>query len=148
MLITIETIDPEEPRDVGDRPMLGYPARFRSSMVHGWAIFVPVDGEVADLGGQSFSVEINQERVSAFEILEGPAQPEVAPLPARGDFQVRGVVSAIVPFTEPEGEQLVVVSARDAIFTLLRSEVGSRLLRTGEWVSFIAEDVSLWDEGL
>lgn len=150
MLITIETIDSEAPREIGDGPALGFPARFRSSMVQGWATFVPVDGEVADLPGQSVAVEIDQERVSDFVILgtSPERKPEVTALDVRGHYQVLGIVAAIVPFLEPAGEQLVVVVAGDASFTMLRSEIGCRPLRTGEWVAFTAEDVSLWDEGL
>lgn len=150
MLITIETIDSEAPRGIGDGPTPGYPVLFRSSMMQGWATFVPVDGEVADMPGQSVSVEINQERISAFEILGASPRraPVVTALAERGHYQVLGVVAAIVPFLEPEGEQLLVVAAGDASFTMLRNEIGCRALRTGEWVAFIAEDVSLWDEGL
>ena len=150
MRITIETIDSESPRGVGDTPVPGYPVLFRSSVTHGWAMFVPVDGEVTDLAGQSVSVEINQERISSFQVFgTSPRRdPLITALADRGHYQVQGVVSAIVPFIEPEGEQLVVVAAGDASFTFLRSETGCRALRTGEWVTFTAEDVSLWDEGL
>lgn len=150
MRITVETIDPEAARDIGEGPASGYPVRFRSSMVNGWATFVPVDGEVAGWAGQSVSVEINQERVSSLQILgvSPHRDPQVKALDERGCYQICGVVAAIVPFIEPEGEQLVVVAAGDASFTFLRSEIGCRLLRTGEWVTFVAESVSLWDEGL
>jgi hypothetical protein len=150
MRITIEKIDPEAPRDIGESPTCGYPVMFRSSMAQGWATFIPVDGEVAGWAGQSVSVEINQERVSSLQILGASPRrdPQVTALDERGHYEVCGVVAAIVPFIEPEGEQLVVVAAGDASFTFLRTEIGCRLLRTGEWVTFVAEDVSLWDEGL
>lgn len=150
MRITIETINPEAARELGEGPASGYPVRFRSPMVNGWATFVPVDGEVTGWAGQSVSVEVNQERISSLQILGASSRwdPQVKALDEHGYYQIRGVVAAIVPFSEPEGEQLVVVAAGDASFTFLRSETGCRLLRTGEWVTFVAEDVSLWDEGL
>lgn len=149
MQISIEAIDADSMQSIGCTRMPSYEVTFRSPTVCGKARFVPASTEVNSCTGQSFEVEVSQERVTGLRSLGNhPLAESVTALPESGAFQIQGVVTSIVSLTEPAGMTVVAVAARGALFSLAGEELGGVKLSLGEKVTFIAHDVSLWDAAI
>ena len=154
MLITVESVDPGEERKLGYTPMPGFLVHFSSSIVTGWAWFVPASGDREALKGQSFGVEINQESISDFEIAS-PSEvqnPGVVALPQRGCFQVHGTVASVdffnAAFNKPANERVIEIKAGDAYFHATKSACGIVNLAKDQAVTFKVNDMWLWDEAI
>lgn len=149
MRITIESIATKAVQHIGYTRIPGYPVQFSSLDIKGGALFVPKTANVEGCVGQSFYVEIGQERVTNLERVahEGNAEAVVA-LSEFGAFCVCGTVTSVVPLDEPEGNQVVTIAAGEAVFTLCQEDLGSVKLVQGEKVAFVAHEVSLWDEAI
>jgi len=63
-------------------------------------------------------------------------------------FQVFGIVTAVMPLSEPPGNVILSVASGEAIFTLDRCDLGETELYVGEKVAFVAHELSLWDEAI
>jgi hypothetical protein len=147
MLITIESIDESSMQPIGCMKIPGFIVRFTSPAVSGFARFVPSSGTAKGCIDQSFYVEINQENTTDVQLLPLKAIESITPLPAPGSFLVLGTVTALVPLGGLDG-QLVTVAARDATFTLESKELGDIQPMLGEQITFVAHDLSLWDEAI
>lgn len=148
MKITVESIDVSAMENLGFTQLPSFPVRFSSEVVNGVARFVPASGEVQRCAGESFDVEINQENVTHLKRIRSELVESVVALTEPGVFQVSGRVSSVVSLGEPEGSEVVTVSAGEATFTLSSEELGSMKLSLGEKVSFVAHALSLWDEAI
>jgi hypothetical protein len=147
MRITIERIDTSAMETRGYMQLPSFPVHFRSTTVSGNARFIPASSELQQCVGQSFDVEINQEAVTEFEVSKcGGVDEAVVALPEQAAFRVHGVVTSVIQLSEPEGEQVITVKAKEAFFTLTQADVRDTQLSTGEVVSFVVHEVSLWDE--
>ena len=136
-------------QSLGYTPMPSYAVTFTSHSVRGEARFVPASGDASDCVGQSFDVEINQERVTALTAVgHGTFAESIVALPERGAFRVHGVVTSVIPLAEPAGAEVITVAARGALFTLGGKELGGMRPSLGEMVAFTAHEVSLWDEAI
>jgi hypothetical protein len=149
MRIIVTSIEAGPQVRLGTTQLPAFPAHFKSEGFAGSAWFVPASGQGADYIGQTLDVEISQEAVSQFA-LEDDREDEVGVEPASTSrtYKVVGLVTSIVPLEEPPGEAIFTVSIGDAEFTLARSELGHVLPAKGSKVSFIAHDLSLWDEAI
>jgi hypothetical protein len=149
MRITIKAIDEDSVQALGYTPTPSYAVEFTSTAINGQARFVPASGSANDCVGQVFDVEVNQERVSAFKMAEGkPFVEAVTSLPEKGSFHVQGVVVSVVPLSEPVGNEVASVSAGEALFMLTSEELGGAKLIVGERITFVAHELSLWDEAI
>jgi hypothetical protein len=148
MLITITRVDAKVPRQVGFTRMLGFPVEFSAGTTSGTAIFVPASGQSDGLLGQSFHVEIDQEVVSDLRIVGADAQEEFSSLGERGSFRVCGVVSTVVPLSEPTGAEIISVTASDAMITISKDDLGEARPSKGDKLMFTVREVSLWDEAI
>lgn len=150
MRVTIENINPHEERRLGCTQLPSFPTEFISSVVTGTAWFVPASGDGHGWIGQALEVEINQEKVSGFEILKSPvlAAPPITALPQFATFRVRGLVGLVTPIAQPEGEQMITVQAGEALFTFTKLELGGAKIIEGIPVAFTVHDLSLWDEAI
>lgn len=149
MRITIDSLDPNDEKRIGFTPMPSYAVSFSGSLISGTARFVPASEAPMLCVGEVFDVEVSQERISEFEVLQNRATLEpLAMRPEANGFIVHGVVSSVQPVNEPSGQQCIVVVAGEAQFFLSRTEIGDIDLSVGNAVRFIAHDVSLWDEAI
>lgn len=149
MLITVERIDRSSSKPLGYMNYASFSIEFSSSLINGHARFVPADVENQQLEGQSFYVEIDQEKVTDFRVKEpGSIGQAVSRKTVAGTFEVHGVVESITPLSEPEGEQINTIKVLEARFTLSRSDTQNATLSIGENVSFTVHGLSLWDEAL
>jgi len=149
MRIIIENIDPNSMKPLGYTQLPSFSAEFSSPVVKAVARFVPASGNARGCSGESFDVEIDQERVSGLERVEHDSPSEsVVALPEPGAFRIHGTVTSIVPIAEPPGNSVVTVLARGAAFTLSGGELAGKLLSLGERVAFTVHEVSLWDEAI
>ena len=150
MRITVESIDQRGERRLGCMQLPSFPVQFSSATFSGKARFVPAGSDWQRSIGQTFEVEINQENITNFEVLEASVLQEtsVTAQTQPGDFRVCGVVIAIVSIAEPDGEQIITVKAGDALFNLTRTELRIAHLSEGSAVAFTVHDMSLWDEAI
>jgi hypothetical protein len=148
MRITVESIDAKAMDRLGFTQIPSFPVRFSSAVVSGTARFVPASSEAQHCAGQSFDVEINQEKVTNLERISSESGESVVARTEPGVYQVSGRVSSVVPLGEPEGSEVVTVAAGEAMFTLSSEELGSMKLLLGERVSFVVHTLSLWDEAI
>jgi hypothetical protein len=149
MRIIIDGLDPSDEKRIGFTSMPSYAASFSSSLVSGTARFVPASDTPMLCVGEVFDVEVSQEMISEFEVLQSSSILEsVAMRPQANGFIVHGVVSSIEPINEPPGQQCIVVVAGEAHFFLSRTEIGDIDLSVGDAVRFIAHDVALWDAAI
>lgn len=149
MRIIIDSLDLSDEKRIGFMSMPSYAASFSSKLVSGTARFVPASDTPMLCVGQVFDVEVSQEKISEFEVLQSSAISEsVAMRPQANGFIVHGVVSSIESVSEPPGQQCIVVVAGEAGFFLSRTEIGNIDLSVGDAVRFIAHDVALWDEAI
>jgi hypothetical protein len=146
MLVTIEHIEESTMQQIGCMKIPSFVVRFTSSVVSGFARFVPASGDANVCMGQTFYVEINQESVTDLQLIQLSAIESVTPLPAPGSFLVLGTVDSVVPLGE--AGPVVTVTARGATFTLATDELGSLIPSLGEQLSFVAHGLSLWDEAI
>ena len=133
---------------LGYMQLPSFPIRFSSSVANGLALFVPASGEAQGCAGQTFDVEINQEKVSALERASLESVDSIVALPEPNAFKVSGRVISAVSMAEPVDNEIISVKAGEAIFTLSRNELGGVKLALGECVTFIAHTLSLWDEAI
>ena len=147
MRITIETIDTASEQKLGHMQVPSFLVHFRSSVVNGQARFVPAERKYQRSANRVFDVEINQESVTGFRLVEREELREgVVSLPEPGAFRVRGVVSSVLPISETEGNVLVSVDAGGALFHLERADLCNSIPSEGDAVAFDVHEVSLWDE--
>jgi len=142
MKITITAIDLASERPMGNIKAPGYKVHFTSSLAVGTAVFVPARTASLEMQGQSFWVELNQETVENLVRLpdDSSQHPVFASTSQSGDFNVRGVITSVVPF--------ITASAGDASFILASDELGDITLQEGDWVEFLVRELSLWDEAI
>jgi hypothetical protein len=147
--ITVTDLEVESARLMGNIRALGYRVTFTSSLATGTATFVPAGTASADLEGTTCWVEINQETIENFTLLSSANryEPRLTALPESGDFEVVGKITSIVRGDGTESVAILTISVADASFTLTSDDVGSGY-REGDFVTFIARDVSLWDEAI
>ncbi len=154
MLITIDRIIPGEERTLG---YMRYPSvlvGFTSSVMTGSAWFVPASDDRQGIVGQSFGVEINQESVSAFKVVEQSEDQShsVIPLPIRSCFQVCGIVTSVdvfnMAYKNPEYDPVIQIRVGDAHFFTTKAACGLDVPTNGQTVIFNANELSLWDEAL
>jgi hypothetical protein len=148
MRITIEALDANSVQMLGYTPAPSYVVTFASSSFNGEARFVPASNDARSCIGQSFDVEVSQERVTELMAVTRDHPESVVALPKTCAFQVHGVVISIVPITEPAGTEIVTIEANGALFTLAGQDLDGMKLSLGKMVSFTAHDLSLWDEAL
>lgn len=149
MRITIERIDVNTMKPLGYTQLPSFSATFSSSIVRGAARFVPASGNSRGCSGESFDVEIGQERVSGLKRVEHKSLSEsVVALPEPGAFHICGTVASIVAIAEPPGNSVVTVMARGAVFTLSGEDLAETMLSLGERVAFTVHEMSLWDEAI
>jgi hypothetical protein len=149
MQITVTDLDIASARPMGNMRAPGYRVHFTCSLVSGSALFVPACAASDKLKGETFDVEISQEAIEKFASVP-PAVPHESRLTALargGDFEVVGIITSIVRLGDALTTDILTITAADASFTLDSNEVGSSY-RDGEWVTFIAREVSLWDEAI
>ena len=147
MRITIQSTDLRSVLGIGGRPATSVRVGFLSRGFGGWACFISAAASNSDLVGREFDVEIDHERISDLSTgWDNGLTTGVSPLAEPGSFRVRGVIIDVSPLGEPAMDSLVTVAAGDAIFTLDRQDVGDVAFAKGEWVTFTAHEVSLWDE--
>ena len=127
-----------------------FPVQFHSSLFSGQAMFVPASGDWKHCLGQSFEVEIDQEKVTGFKVLETSSllAPLITAITETGDFQVFGTVIVVASIAEPDGEQIITVKAGDAHFTFPKSELQISRLSEGDAVAFTVHEMSLWDTAI
>ncbi len=149
MRITIEAVNIGSVQPLGYMQLPSYLVRFISASIQGEARFVPSSDDVRSNIGQVLDVEISQEGVSAFKSVGNSSftQAIVALAEAKA-FQVQGVVASVIVLSEPPGTLLVTVSACGAIFMLSNSDLEGLSPSAGEAVSFVAHELSLWDEAI
>ena len=132
---------------MGCMQMPGFLVRFSSSVVCGQARFVPASGDAKGCIGQSCYVEIDQEKITNVHPATPGSIEGVTALADAGAFLVVGTVVSIVPIQEPAGA-IVTVTAREARYTLSSDEFGNVVPSPGDRVTFVAHDLSLWDEAI
>ncbi len=149
MRITVTSIDTGSQVRLGSMQMPSFAAHFESPNVSGSAWFVPASGQGSDYVGQTLDVEISQEAVTQFALeVDRSSAPCVEPASAPRTYRVVGVVTSVVPLEEPAGEAIFTVSVGDAAFTLERDDLGHARPAEGMKVSFLAHELSLWDEAI
>ena len=147
MRITIESIDTESMQKLGYMQVPSFLVKYRSSTCTSEARLVPAHSDVQQCLGQVYEVEVNQESVSDFSVVVGNTSREaIVAMSERTALRVTGVVTSIMQISEPPGEQMITVRAEDAFFTLSRADTGFAMLSVGDKISFVAHEVSLWDE--
>lgn len=149
MRITIDDLDVVDMKRVGFTELSSFPVAFRSSVISGYARFVPAADTPESCIGKVFDVEINQERISDFEVLKSTfTARSVSVCVEANRFAVYGIVSTIHSVSEPAGEQVIYISAGEALFAVTKTEIGGVTLSVGDVVRFVAHDVTLWDEAI
>lgn len=148
MLITITNVDEKAPRLIGFTRLLGFPVEFSAATTSGTATFVPASGQPDGLLGQSFHVEIDQEVVSNLRIVGADVQEEFSSLGESGSFRVCGVVSTVVPLSEPAGAEIISVTASEVMITISKDDLGEVRPSKGDKLMFTVREVSLWDEAI
>ena len=131
---------------IGFTKMPSYRVHFNSAIFEGIARFVPASGVPDQCKGSQFGVEIGQEYVTNFRILNIPNLEQIDSTGEDGCFHVRGVVHAVMDCSEPPGNCITYVAVGDAIFTLTLDDSGGVKPNEGTVVEFIAHDISLWDD--
>ena len=149
MRITIERIDMNGAKPIGNMQIQSFPFEFTSGVVDGQARFVPVGSEVQRCASQSYHVEINQEWVTDFKLVKTfDFRPAVFPESEPGTYRAYGVATTVLPLASSEANEVVTVAVLDACFTLTQAEFGSTKLSVGDAVSFLPHEVSLWNEAI
>lgn len=150
MRITIESLNYEAVRQFGFTPMAGYRVIFTAGPLRAGAWFVPATEDVSILVGQSFEVEVNQERISDLVLVppSESASNTFSAMPEFACFQVRGQVASAHPRNKDGGDPIAFVSAGDAYITLGDDELAGLELKEGDTVAFLMHDVSLWDSAI
>ena len=149
MHITVTDLDIASARAMGNIKAPGYRIHFTCSLVTGSAVFVPGCAASDELKGQTFWVEVGQESIEEFVSVPptAPHEPRLTALPRDGDFEVVGMITSIVRVGDPATMDILTITVADASFTVESNDLGTGY-REGEWVTFIARDVSLWDEAI
>jgi hypothetical protein len=150
MRVTIESLSSDEPREFGFTPMQGYPVMFSAGTLRAHAWFVPADTDLSHVVGREYEVEVNQERVTALTPV-GAGQDGsqgLAALPDFGSFRVHGRIESVLLANEHGGEPAAFVRAGDAYLALGSVELAGLELHAGDTITFVAHDVSLWDEAI
>lgn len=149
MQIALDHVNPEMRCRLGYMQMPAFMVDFTSSLVKGRAMFVPASEDNLRVGYSCF-VEIAQESVGGFEILDPSASwdPSIVSLGAVGSFLVVGKVADVRRASAPGVEDVITVAVGEASFTLLSSEVGTNSVLVGDPVRFVARDLALWDEAI
>jgi hypothetical protein len=133
---------------IGFMKMPSYRVNFSSAIFGGIARFVPASGVPEQCMGSEFSVEIAQESVTNFRILNDPVSEGIDSTGEEGCFHVRGIVHAVMDCSEPPGNRITYAAVGDAIFTLTLDDTGGLRPNEGTAVEFIAHDISLWDDAI
>jgi hypothetical protein len=149
MQITIKDLDIASARPMRNIKAPGYRVHFTCSLATGSGVFVPACAASDRLKDVTFEVEIAQEAIEKFALLPAttPKEPRLTALTRGGDFEVVGTITSIVRVGDVSTMDILTISAGEASFTLDSNDVGSTC-QVGEWVTFIARDVSLWDEAI
>lgn len=145
MNIVIDTIE-STVELIGFTKMPSFSVRFHSAGFEGIARFVPASGTSDQCKGSQFGVEICQEYVTDFRILDSFNLAKVDPTGEDGCFHVCGTIHAVMDCSEPAGSRITYVAVGDAIFTLTLADTGGLKPNEGSVVEFIAHDISLWDD--
>ncbi len=148
MKIIIEKIDGESVLPIGFAKLPSFLVNFRSSSFSGIARFVPASGRPENCEGCEFEVEIAQDSITEFCIIEGIVTPSVEIMDATGSFKVCGVISSVMALTDPIGGQFTFVAVNDALFTLTNNDMSNLRPDVGTSVAFIVHDMSFWDEAI
>jgi hypothetical protein len=142
--ITIDEIDSASMRPIGHAGKPSFVAVFRSAAFGGTARLVPVLEHPEDCLGQECIVEITQGSVTEFAVLDLPELKAVEALETPGSFKVSGAVESLSGKAEAQGYAFI--TAGEACFCLSADEMGGLWPEPGSAVSFIAHDVTLWDD--
>lgn len=148
MNIVIEEIDSASMRLIGYTPTPSFLVHFRSAAFGGVARLVPAVEQPDDCVGMQFDVEITQGSVTAFRVLDQLDSKAVEALDEPGSFAVSGLVESQSVTSDPSAPRYVFITAGEACFCLSDVEMGGLLPDAGSAVTFVAHDVSLWDEAL
>ncbi|NHZ61520.1 hypothetical protein [Massilia genomosp. 1] len=146
MNVTIEEIDSASMRPIGSSPQPSFVVHFRSAAFSGIARLVPALERAEDCLGQEFNVEICQGSVTQFGVLDQPALNAVEAQDTPGSFKVTGIVES--QSADPGAQRYGFITAGEACFCLSEAEMGGLWPEPESIVSFIAHDVTLWDEAL
>jgi hypothetical protein len=145
MNIVIDTIE-STVKLIGFTKMPSFRIHFNSAIFGGIARFVPASGIPDQCKGSLFSVEICQEYVTDFRILDQANLARVDSTGEDGCFHVCGAIHAVMDCSEPVGNRITYVAVGDAIFTLTLADTRGLKPNEGTVVDFIVHDISLWDD--
>ena len=150
MRITIKEIDLASSQLMGNIKAPGYRVRFTSSLATGSAIFVPACSASESIRGESFDVEVNQEGIERFAVEPNsfPREVQITSTEREGDYEIVGVITSIVPRGDNARKAIITISVGDALFVIDSDEIGANYPEEGDWVRFVAREVSLWDEAI
>lgn len=148
MKIIIDSIDSASMRLIGYTPQPSFMVYFRGAAFSGVARLVPALDRPEDSVGMAFMVEISQESVSQFAVLDHAASSGVDALDKPGSFMVTGVIHYQSVPGDPQAQRSASVLAGEAQLELTEREMTGLWPDIGSVVRFVAHDVSLWDEAL
>lgn len=148
MKITIDEIDSKSLQLIGFANLPSFIVHFRASTFDGIARFVPACDAPNECAGRQFTVEIAQESITDFRVLELPRDASIESLAAAGSFRVFGTVSFVLTPLEPVDSRFTFVRAGDATFTLGTHDTCGIQPDVGSWVTFIVDGMSFWDEAI
>ncbi len=144
--ITIEDIQLNDVQPLGYMRLPSYAVLFQSSLVSGWARFVPARDNPLGYVGETLQVEVNQESTSQFVHSSTASEALVTPLATLGDYRIRGTIASIDSISDPPDGFTVVISVGETAFCLSHLDIDRRNLSVGATIEFTAHEVSLWDE--
>ncbi|MEN9866574.1 MAG: hypothetical protein RL748_2164 [Pseudomonadota bacterium] len=145
MNIVIDTIE-STAKLIGFTNMPSFRVHFSSAVFKGIARFVPASGTSDQCKGSQFGVEICQEYVTDFRILDSPNLARIDSTGEDGCFHVCGAIHAVMDCSELAGNRITYAAVGDAIFTLTLADTCGLKPNEGTVVEFIAHDISLWDD--
>lgn len=144
MRIVIDDIDSASMRPIGHAGQPSFAVSFRSAAFGGVASLVPAVERAEECVGQEFMVEITQGAVTHFGVLDAPELSAVEAQDTPGSFRVVGTIESQSGDRGAQGFSFIM--AGEACFCLSEEEMGGLWPEPGSTVSFIAHDVTLWDE--
>lgn len=148
MKITIEDIDSASMRPIGHSQYPSFVARFRSVPFSGVARLVPAVDDPKDCVGLELGVEITQGSVTDFQVIGLPAIVGADALETPASFKVCGILESQSPPSETGEGRYAFIAVGEASFCLSEEEMGGMWPEPESIVSFVAHDVTLWDEAL
>ncbi|NHZ91459.1 hypothetical protein F2P45_20975 [Massilia sp. CCM 8733] len=148
MIITTEDIDSASMRPVGYAQLPSFVARFRSVPFSGVARLVPAYDNPRDCLDLELGVQITQGSVTDFRVIGLPAIVGADALDIPGSFKVCGILESQSPPSETGEGRYAFIAVGEASFCLSEQEMGGMWPEPESIVSFVAHDVTLWDEAL